>query len=179
MDRLVHYLELQSEKRVRKAPTITKLDKRIEMRSQAMSATIAMSGAVDLESNTKGQASRVDLAKLAKAEAKLKAKIEKRSRRDLFEGSKLVDMQKKQQSYEEMFMKVNPLDLSGAAKGKSKDIHLPSIDVSFASNKILWVRFGCTMMVTNLPGLELYSLWLMEGDMGELSSVSCILDRTS
>ncbi|KAK4688400.1 ATP-binding cassette, subfamily F, member 3, partial [Tremellales sp. Uapishka_1] len=138
MSRLTSYLETQSSKRVRKAPTNVRLDKTIQMRFQAMSATIAMSGSVDLESNTKGQASRVDLAKLAKAEAKLKAKIEKRSRRDLFEGSKLVDnMGKNKISYEEMFMKVNPLDLSGAAKGKSKDIHLDSIDVSFASNKIL------------------------------------------
>lgn len=114
------------------------------MRSQAMSATIAMSGKVDLESNTKGQASRVDLNKLAKAEAKLKAKIEKRAKKDnLYQGSKLIDMQRKQQSYEEMFMQVNPLDLSGAAKGKSKDIHLLNIDVSFGSNRIL-----CVLLVT-------------------------------
>ncbi|ORX33245.1 P-loop containing nucleoside triphosphate hydrolase protein [Kockovaella imperatae] len=137
MARLVTYLESQSHKRVRKSTAVARLDKAIEMRTQKMSATIAMTGAVDLESNTKGQASRVDLAKLAKAEAKLKAKIEKRSKRDLYQGSKLIDMQKKQQTYEEMFMKVNPLDLTGAAKGKSKDIQLSNIDVSFASNKIL------------------------------------------
>lgn len=113
------------------------LEKTISMKTQQMSATIAMSGKVDLESNTKGQASRVDLGKLAKAEAKLKAKIEKRSRRDLYQGSKLMEMSKKQQTYEEMYMKVNPLDLSGAGKGKSKDIHLTNIDVSFASNRIL------------------------------------------
>lgn len=137
MQRLLTYLESQSSKRVRKATTATKLDKTVHMRSQAMSATIAMSGTVDLDSVNKGQASRVDLAKLAKAEAKLKAKIEKKGRRDLYQGSKLIDMQSKQQTYEEMFMAVNPLDLSGAAKGKSKDIHLPNIDVSFASNRIL------------------------------------------
>lgn len=57
----------------------------------------------------------------------------------MFEGSKLIDMQKKQQSYEEMFMKVNPLQAPGAGKGKSKDIHLPSIDVSFGSMRILYV----------------------------------------
>lgn len=135
--RLVEYLQSQSSKRVRKSTIATRLDRTIQMRSQKMSATIAMTGAVDLESNTKGQASRVDLGKLAKAEAKLKAKIEKRSKRDLYQGSKLIDMQKKQQTYEEMYMKVNPLDLSGAAKGKSKDIHLTNIDVSFASNRIL------------------------------------------
>lgn len=61
----------------------------------------------------------------------------KRSQRDLYEGSKLVEMAKKQQSYEEMFMKVNPLQLGGANKGKSKDIHLTNIDVSFGSNRIL------------------------------------------
>jgi ATP-binding cassette subfamily F protein 3 len=49
-------------------------------------------------------------------------------------------MQKKQQTYEEMFMKVNPLQTPGAAKGKSKDIHLPSIDVSFGSMRILYVQ---------------------------------------
>lgn len=138
MDRLVEYLDSQSSKRVRKATTATKLASSVQMRSQQMSATIAMSGRVDLDSVNKGQASRVDLGKLAKAEAKLKAKLEKRSRRNnLYEGSKLIDKLQQQQSYEEMFMKVNPLDLSGAAKGKSKDIHLTNIDVSFASNRIL------------------------------------------
>ncbi|WRT63872.1 uncharacterized protein IL334_000798 [Kwoniella shivajii] len=138
MSRLLTYLESQSSKRIRKTNVATKLDKTIHMRSQAMSATIAMSGKVDLESNTKGQASRVDLGKLAKAEAKIKAKAEKRSRRDLYQGSKLIELSKQnKQSYEEMYMKVNPLDLSGAAKGKSKDIHLTNIDVSFASNRIL------------------------------------------
>jgi ATP-binding cassette, subfamily F, member 3 len=48
----------------------------------------------------------VDVKKLEKQEAKLKAKIEKRSKRSMYEGSKLLDQQKKQQSYEEMFMKV-------------------------------------------------------------------------
>lgn len=137
MDRLLAYLESQSSKRVRKAATATRLASSVQMRSQQMSATIAMSGKVDLDSVNKGQASRVDLNKLAKAEAKLKAKMEKRSRRNLYESSKLIDKLQQQESYEEMFMKVNPLDLSGAAKGKSKDIHLPNIDVSFASNRIL------------------------------------------
>ena len=140
MARLVTYLETQSSKRVRRSTQATRLDKAVQMKQQNMSATIAMSGTVDLDSVNKGQASRVDLGKLAKAEAKLKAKIEKRERgkaRDLYQGSKLIDMQKKQQSYEEMFMKVNPLDMSGAAKGKSKDIHHSNIDVNFGSNRIL------------------------------------------
>jgi ATP-binding cassette subfamily F protein 3 len=78
------------------------------------------------------------MGKLAKAEAKLKAKIVKRAQRDLYEGSKLMaDMQKQQQSYEEMFMKVNPLQLGGTAKSKSKDIHLENINVSFGSRTLL------------------------------------------
>lgn len=42
------------------------------------------------------RASRVDIKKLEKQEAKLKAKIEKRSKRDLYEGSKLLDQARKQ-----------------------------------------------------------------------------------
>ncbi|OBZ80100.1 putative ABC transporter ATP-binding protein C29A3.09c [Grifola frondosa] len=99
--------------------------------------TIAFSEGVDLESINKGKASRVDVKKLEKQEAKLKAKIEKRSKRNLYEGSKLLDQQRKQQSYEEMFLKINPLDAAAASKNKSKDIHLPSIDVNFGSNRIL------------------------------------------
>ena len=34
---------------------------------------------------------------------------------------------------------INPLQASGATKHKSKDIYLPSIDVNFASNRILYV----------------------------------------
>ena len=34
---------------------------------------------------------------------------------------------------------INPLEASSAAKHKSKDIHLPSIDVNFGSNRILCV----------------------------------------
>ncbi|KAF8060946.1 P-loop containing nucleoside triphosphate hydrolase protein [Lyophyllum atratum] len=121
----------------RSSPKLMKLDKVMDMSKAQISNTIALSEGVDLESINKGKASRVDVKKLEKQEAKLKAKIEKRSRRDLYEGSKLLDAHRKQQTYEEMFMKINPLESSASAKQKSKDIHLPSIDVSFASNRIL------------------------------------------
>ncbi|KAF8973848.1 P-loop containing nucleoside triphosphate hydrolase protein [Flammula alnicola] len=110
-------------------PKLQKLDKVMDMSKSHLSNTIALSEG--------GKASRVDVKKLEKQEAKLKAKIEKRSRRDLYEGSKLLDAHRKQQSYEEMFMKINPLEASVASKNKSKDIHLPSIDVNFGSNRIL------------------------------------------
>lgn len=129
--------QLIRREKSRSGPKLQRLDKVLDMsKTGAMSNTIAFAEGVDLESINKGKASRVDVKKLEKQEAKLKAKIEKRARRDLYEGSKLLEQTKKQQSYEEMFMKINPLQ-SAASKNKSKDIHLPSIDVSFGSNRIL------------------------------------------
>ncbi|KAI0321921.1 P-loop containing nucleoside triphosphate hydrolase protein [Amylostereum chailletii] len=129
---------LASRETGRSGPKLQRLDKVMDMsKTGAMSNTIAFSEGVDLESINKGKASRVDVKKLEKQEAKLKAKIEKRSRKDLYEGSKLLKDQKNKQSYEEMFMKINPLESLSGSKNKSKDIHLPSIDVSFASNRIL------------------------------------------
>ncbi|KAK7688153.1 hypothetical protein QCA50_008523 [Cerrena zonata] len=131
-------LRKRAEKnRAGKSNELVRLDKVMDLSKTTMSSTIALGEGVDLESINKGKASRVDVKKLEKQEAKLRAKIEKRSRRDLYEGSKLLDQYKKQQSYEEMFMKINPLDAAAAAKNKSKDIHLPSIDVNFGSNRIL------------------------------------------
>ncbi|KAF8349868.1 P-loop containing nucleoside triphosphate hydrolase protein [Amanita rubescens] len=129
--------QLSARVKHKMGPKLLKLDKVVDMSKTQMSNTIALSEGVDLESINKGKASRVDVKKLEKQEAKLKAKIEKRARRDLYEGSKLLDAYKKQQSYEEMFMKINPLEASAASKNKSKDIHLPSIDVNFGSNRIL------------------------------------------
>ncbi|KAJ7652002.1 P-loop containing nucleoside triphosphate hydrolase protein [Mycena polygramma] len=139
MLRLGDLLEDRLAERLKKraGPKLHKLDKVMDMSKAQMSNTIALGEGVDLESINKGKASKVDVKKLEKQEAKLKAKIEKRSRRDLYEGSKLLDAHRKQQTYEEMFMKINPLEASNASKNKSKDIHLPSIDVSFASNRIL------------------------------------------
>ncbi|KAL5535075.1 hypothetical protein ACEPAF_3168 [Sanghuangporus sanghuang] len=115
-----------------------KLEKAMELgKSSAISNTIAFSQGVDLESINKTKASRVDVKKLEKQETKLRAKIEKRARRDLYEGSKLLDQHRKQQTYEDMFLKVNSLEASSAGKNKSKDIHLPSIDVTFGSLRIL------------------------------------------
>ncbi|SJL05383.1 uncharacterized protein ARMOST_08750 [Armillaria ostoyae] len=138
MDRLGDLLEDQLNARLknRSGPKLQKLDKVMDMSKAQMSNTIAFSEGVDLESINKGKASRVDVKKLEKQEAKLKAKIEKRARRDLYEGSKLLDAHRKQQTYEEMYMKINPLEAVNS-KNKSRDIHLPSIDVNFGSNRIL------------------------------------------
>ncbi|KAJ7071577.1 P-loop containing nucleoside triphosphate hydrolase protein [Mycena amicta] len=138
MLRLTDILEPTLRERIKNSagPKLHKLDKIMDMSKTTMSSTIAFSEGVDLESINKGKASKVDVKKLEKAEAKLRAKIEKRSR-TLYEGSKLLDAHRKQQTYEEMFMKINPLEASAAARNKSKDIHLPSIDVNFGSNRIL------------------------------------------
>lgn len=129
--------QLRARLKNKSQPKLQKLDKVMDMSKSQLSNTIALSEGVDLESINKGKASRVDVKKLEKQEAKLRAKIEKRSRRDLYEGSKLLDAHRKQQTYEELFMKINPLDASASSKNKSKDIHLPSIDVNFGSNRIL------------------------------------------
>lgn len=75
------------------------LDKVVTLNSgPALHATL-LSGAVDISSTTKGRETQVDMRKLEKAEAKLKAKAEKRAKRtglDLYEGSKLVDAAKAQ-----------------------------------------------------------------------------------
>jgi ATP-binding cassette subfamily F protein 3 len=116
-----------------------RLDKAIDMKNNpSVSFTTSLQGPVDIESTTKGRNTQVDLKKLEKAEAKIKAKMEKRARRTVeFEGSKLVDAAKAQKAYEEMYMTVNPLQNHALNKGKSKDILLEAIDVSYGSNQIL------------------------------------------
>ena len=37
-----------------------------------------------------------------------------------------------------MVEQINPLQSSAASKNKIKDIHLPSIDVAFGSNRVLF-----------------------------------------
>ncbi|KAJ3825920.1 P-loop containing nucleoside triphosphate hydrolase protein [Lentinula raphanica] len=113
-------------------PKLQKLEKVMDMSKTQISSTIGLGEGVDLESINKGKASKVD------------AKIEKRARRDLYEGSKSRMLTGNRcvifQTYEEMFMKINPLEAVNS-RNKSKDIHLPSIDVNFGSNRILYVVF--------------------------------------
>ncbi|RDX51483.1 hypothetical protein OH76DRAFT_1346897 [Lentinus brumalis] len=129
----------EEKNRAGRGTGLVRLDRVMDLsKTNVMSSTIAFAEGVDLESINKGKASRVDVKKLEKQEAKLRAKIEKREKRSvLYEGSKLLDQHKKQQTYEEMFMKINPLEAAAASKNKSKDIHLTNIDVSFGSNRIL------------------------------------------
>ena len=58
---------------------------------------------------------------------------------------------------------VNSLDATLASKGKSKDIHLPSIDVSFGSNRILSVVFLQSWIISKLSCRTGASLTLAHG----------------
>lgn len=85
----------------------------------------------------KARDTQVNLKALEKAENKLAAKMQRRNRKNAYESSKLLDANKGQKSYEELFLEVNPLQDPKLSKGKSKDIHLENIDVNFGSLRIL------------------------------------------
>ena len=51
---------------------------------------------VDIESTVKARDTQVNIAKLVKAEAKIKAKMEKRNAKNAYEGSKLMDASRQQ-----------------------------------------------------------------------------------
>ena len=122
------------------APSAKKLDRTIQVSSQRnMSSTLGLAtGGVDLESaNSRKVESKVDRKKLEKAEAKIRAKQDKKVMKNVeYEASRLLDQPSETQSYEEFFMAVNPLQL-GADQAKSKDIKIDSFDVSIGGKRIL------------------------------------------
>ncbi|KAM0787213.1 hypothetical protein ACM66B_006451 [Microbotryomycetes sp. NB124-2] len=115
-----------------------RLEQVVDMRRQeALSKKQTVTQVVDISSVVKARETQVNLKALEKAEAKIAAKIAKRDRKTAYESSKLIDANKGQKSYEELFLEVNPLQAPGSSKGKSKDIHIDNIDLSFASTRIL------------------------------------------
>ena len=127
--------------RRQQAPSAKRLDQSINVGSQRnVSSTMALAGgAVDLESaNARKVESRVDKKKLEKAERKLRAKQDKKEFKTVeYEASRLLDQPDEQQSYEEFFMAVNPLQLGSDAQSKSKDIKVDGIDISIGGKRIL------------------------------------------
>ncbi|KAK3672659.1 ATP-binding cassette, regulator of translational elongation [Recurvomyces mirabilis] len=123
------------------APLAKKLEQTIQVGSQRnVSSTLGLTGnAVDLESaNARKVESRVDRKKLEKAERKLKAKQDKKEFKTVeYEASRLLDQPSEQQSYEEFFMAVNPLQLGSDAQSKSKDIKVDGIDITIGGKRIL------------------------------------------
>jgi len=127
--------------RRQQAPSARRLDQSINVASQKnVSSTMALAGgAVDLESaNARKVESRVDKKKLEKAEKKLRAKQDRKTFRTVeYEASRLLDSTDEQQSYEEFFMAVNPLQLGSDSQSKSKDIKVDGIDISIGGKRIL------------------------------------------
>lgn len=131
---------IDAERR-QQAPSAKRLDQSINVGSQRnVSSTMALAGGgVDLESaNARKVESRVDKKKLEKAERKLRAKQDKKEFKTVeYEASRLLDQPDEQQSYEEFFMAVNPLQLGSDAQSKSKDIKVDGIDISIGGKRIL------------------------------------------
>ncbi|CAK1355678.1 putative ABC transporter ATP-binding protein [Cercospora beticola] len=127
--------------RRQQAPSAKRLDQTIQVASQrGVSSTLGLTGGtVDLESaNTRKVESRVDKKKLEKAERKLRAKQDRKVFKTVeYEASRLLDQPDEQQSYEEFFMAVNPLQLGSDAQSKSKDIKVDGIDISIGGKRIL------------------------------------------
>ncbi|KAM3418469.1 hypothetical protein BST61_g4452 [Cercospora zeina] len=127
--------------RRQQAPSAKRLDQTIQVASQrGVSSTLGLAGGnVDLESaNTRKVESRVDKKKLEKAERKLRAKQDRKVFKTVeYEASRLLDQPDEQQSYEEFFMAVNPLQLGSDAQSKSKDIKVDGIDISIGGKRIL------------------------------------------
>ena len=123
------------------APSARKLEQALQVGAQrGMSSTLGLTGnAVDLESaNTRKVESRVDKKKLEKAERKLKAKQDRKEFKTVeYEASRLLDQTDEQQSYEELFMAVNPLQLGSDSQSKSKDIKVDGIDITIGGKRIL------------------------------------------
>lgn len=123
------------------APSAKKLDQAIHVASQRnMSSTLGLAGGgVDLESaGSRKIESKVDRKKLEKAERKIRAKQDKKEMKFVeYEASRLLDEPNETESYEEFFMKVNPLQIGSDSGAKSKDIKVDGIDISIAGQRIL------------------------------------------
>lgn len=123
------------------APSAKRLEQTIHVGSQRnISSTLALaSGNVDLEAAAGRKVeSRVDRKKLEKAEAKIRAKQERKVMKNVeYETSRLLNVPDETQSYEDFYMSVNPLQLGADAATKSKDIKVDGIDISIGGKRIL------------------------------------------
>lgn len=118
---------------------LAKLNHAVNMASERqVSKTMGLiGGGADLEATARRKvASQVDKKKLAKAELKIQAKLAKRVMKADYEASRLLDEVDEVESYEENYLKVNPLTFESTT-GKSKDIRIDSIDINFAGLRIL------------------------------------------
>ncbi|CAG8438415.1 uncharacterized protein OCT59_013223 [Rhizophagus irregularis] len=115
---------------------LAKLEQPVNMlTSNSISATARLAtSSIDLEAvSGRKVGTRVDTKKLEKAEAKIKAKIEKRERRSNYEASKLIN----KNADNEFYMQVNPILDYTSTKGKVKDVKIENFDISFGGKGIL------------------------------------------
>lgn len=141
IDQLCAQLSALSAKPKTNAQGARKLDQAITMGSQSgVSATSKLSGSnVELD-HVQGRRvqSQVDQSKLAKAEAKIAAKMAKRQQKSNmkveYEASRLLDEQK---ALQEEYKLYNPIMDYTSTKGKVKDIKVDNFDISFAGRRIL------------------------------------------
>lgn len=115
---------------------LAKLEQPVNMlTSNSISATARLvNSSIDLEAvSGRKVGTRVDTKKLEKAEAKIKAKIEKRERRSNYEASKLIN----KNADNEFYMQVNPILDYTSTKGKVKDVKIENFDISFGGKVIL------------------------------------------
>ena len=132
-------IETKLESTGNKEVGLAKLNHAINMNSERQISTTMglLGGGADLEATARRKvASQVDKKKLAKAEAKIQAKLAKKEMKADYEASRLLDEEDDLQSYEENYLKVNPLNFESSS-GKSKDIRIDGIDINFAGNRIL------------------------------------------
>ncbi|RUP31129.1 P-loop containing nucleoside triphosphate hydrolase protein [Jimgerdemannia flammicorona] len=143
-DQLTQLFTSHAEKTAsRKTAGLQKLEQPLSMLSQSsISATAHLGrGTVDLQAVSSGRSmvSQVDSAKLAKAEAKIAAKLAKRQAKSNmevdYEASKLILSEQK--SLEEAYKTYNPIMDYTSTKGKVKDIKVENFDISFAGKRIL------------------------------------------
>ncbi|KAK3342807.1 putative positive effector protein GCN20 [Neurospora tetraspora] len=140
VDKWVDRYSAANDSQERRGPAVKRLDQTIQVSAQRnISSTLAVAtGGVDLESaNARKVESKVDKKKLEKAERKIAAKQNKKTFKTVeYEASRLLNQVDPAQSYEEFYMAVNPLQMSGST-GKTKDIKIDNIDVTIGGLRIL------------------------------------------
>ncbi len=111
------------------------LEKAVHIGSQKTTLVNPLTRAIDIETVSGRKVdSKVDKKKLEKAERKIKAKMDKRVLKVEYEESRLLNQP--QEAYDDFFLSVNPLQF-GSAEGRSKDVKISPVDISFAGKRIL------------------------------------------
>lgn len=139
VQKFVQQLDSQNGGSRLKAASNRRLDQAIQVGAQRnISSTLGVSGTtVDLDAvNARKVESKVDRKKLEKAERKIRAKQDRKVMKNVeYETSRLLRPDDSQ-SYEDFYMKVNPLQMDGTSN-KSKDIKIDGIDITITGKRIL------------------------------------------